>query len=165
MTGEPTYRTIVRPADRAWVRDIVTSSNFFSSEEIDVAVELVDEYLRSGEASGYHFLFADFAERVAGYTCFGPVPCTQSSYDLYWIAVHEDFRGQGLGLHLMQRTESLIAARGGKRVYIETSSRPQYDPTRGFYLRCRYRQAALLPDFYADGDGKLIYERRLLDPL
>lgn len=164
MSSEPTFRTNVVPADRAAVRDIVASTNFFSAEEIDVAVELVDEHLQTGEASGYYFLFAECSGVVAGYTCFGPIPCTQSSYDLYWIAVHQKFRGHGLGLKLMQRTEALIAARGGKRVYIETSSRPQYEPTRGFYLRCQYQQAALLTDYYADGDGKLIYERKLQDP-
>lgn len=163
MSSEPTFRTTVLPSDRAAVRDIVASTNFFSGEEIDVAVELVDEHLQTADASGYYFLFAECSGVVAGYTCFGPIPCTQSSYDLYWIAVHEQFRGHGLGLKLMQRTEALIAARGGKRVYIETSSRPQYEPTRGFYLRCQYQQAALLTDYYADGDGKLIYERKLQD--
>ena len=64
---------------------------------------------------------------------------------------------------LMQRTEEMIRARGGRRVYIETSSRPQYEPTRGFYRRCGYHEAAHLPDFYGPGDGKLIYVRGLED--
>ena len=46
---------------------------------------------------------------------------------------------------------------GDTRVYIETSSRDQYDPTRRFYVNSLYSQAALLEDFYAPGDAKVIY--------
>ena len=48
-----------------------------------------------------------------------------------------------------------------RQVYIETSNREQYAPTRGFYLRCGYRQEALLKDFYAVGDDKVIYGKVL----
>ncbi|MBI4082210.1 MAG: GNAT family N-acetyltransferase [Candidatus Lambdaproteobacteria bacterium] len=66
-------------------------------------------------------------------------------------------QGRGLGKALVARTEGAIRAAGGRRVYIETASRPQYAPTQAFYLGCGYRQEAFLPDFYAAGDGKLIY--------
>jgi hypothetical protein len=42
-------------------------------------------------------------------------------------------------------------------VYAETSSRPQYEPTRSFYRACGYRLEARLEDFYAPGDGKVIF--------
>lgn len=163
MENSLTFRTDVHPDDRAAVRSIVASSGFFSAEETVVAVELIDARLRDGDASGYFFLLAEREGRVEGYTCFGPVPCTQSSYDLYWIAVHERARDGGLGRELMRRTEEIIAARGGQRVYAETSSRPQYEPTRRFYERCGFVQAACLEDFYAKGDGKIIFARRLPD--
>ena len=44
---------------------------------------------------------------------------------------------------------------------VETSSRDDYAPTRAFYLACGYQIVAELPDFYAPGDGKLIYLRVL----
>jgi hypothetical protein len=40
---------------------------------------------------------------------------------------------------------------------VETSSRPLYEPTRRFYLACGYRLEAQLEDFYAPGDGKVIF--------
>ena len=125
--------------------------------EIDVAVELVEERLSKGESSGYYFVFAEQGGRVVGYTCFGPIPCTIASFDLYWIAVHDSCRGQGIGKALMRKSEELIAAMGGTRVYIETSFRAQYVPTRQFYFACGYQEAAVLADFYAPGDGKVIY--------
>jgi len=150
------YREEVILTDRDDIRAIVSSSGFFSCEEIGIAVELLDERLARGEASGYFFLFAEQEGRVAGYTCFGPIAGSRQSYDLYWIAVHDRLRRRGLGKNLLAKSEALILQRGGRRIYIETSSRPQYETTLAFYMDCGYRKAALLEDFYAPGDGKII---------
>ena len=144
-------------SDADIVRDIITSSGFFSKEEIDVAVELVQERLNKGVSSGYYFLFADRGEEVIGYSCFGPIPCTTESYDIYWIAVHERLRGSGLGREILERVEQRIGDMGGKRIYVETSSRDQYTPTRSFYMRCGYKKEATLRDFYSPGDSKILY--------
>src|SRR3954467_12244433 len=45
------------PADAAAIREIVASTGFFHEDEIEVAVELVEERLSRGLASEYHFLF------------------------------------------------------------------------------------------------------------
>jgi ribosomal protein S18 acetylase RimI-like enzyme len=150
------YRQDVLGTDRDDIRKIVTSSGFFSSEEIGIAVELVDDRLARGEQSGYFFLFAETGSRVVGYVCFGPIPGSLYSYDLYWIAVHENFRRHGIGKDLLAQSEDVIAGRGGRRIYIETSSRPQYNPTQTFYTSCGYQKTAYLEDFYAPGDGKII---------
>lgn len=152
-----TYREYVVQKDVRNVRDIVESSGFFSTAEVEIAVELVRERLSKGNSSGYSFLFAEQDGRVVGYTCFGPIAGTLSSYDLYWIAVHNDARGKGIGRELLQKTEKIIADQGGTQVYTETSSRGQYRSTRKFYLSCGYQEEAILRDFYAPGDNKVIY--------
>jgi hypothetical protein len=53
--------------------------------------------------------------------------------------------------------EQRIPELGGTRIYVETSSRAQYEPTRAFYERRAYRKEVVLEDFYAPGDGKVIY--------
>ena len=151
------YRNHVVEQDVQHVRSIITSSGFFSAAEITLAVTLVQERLAKGPESGYDFLFAERNGDVAGYTCFGQIPCTLSSYDLYWIAVHNTYRGQGIGKALLASTETTIMSQGGTRVYIETASRPQYASTQQFYHACHYHEEAILEDFYAPGDGKIIY--------
>ena len=155
------FREDVLPDDVEHVRDIAASTGFFFEAEIEVAVELVQERLTKGLASEYYFVFAEQDDKVVGYTCFGPIACTLASYDLYWIAVHNDARGKGIGKKLLLKSEACIAAQGGQRVYIETASRKQYEPTRKFYLSCGYREEAVLEDFYAPGDGKVIYVKVL----
>ena len=96
-----------------------------------------------------------------GYTCYGPIALTAASFDLYWIAVDKSLHGRKIGRLLLEKTEELIRQAGGRQVYIETSNRHHYAATRGFYLRCGYRQEALLEDFYAPGDDKVIYVKEL----
>jgi D-alanine-D-alanine ligase len=162
MTHEHLHlRYEVRPDDLDTVRRLVESTGVFSPVEADVAVELVEDRLKLGAKSEYHFVFADEGDRTVGYTCYGPIPLTTGSFDLYWIVVDKAAHGRKIGQMLLKRTEELIAKAGGRLVYIETSNRHHYAPTRGFYLRCSYTQAALLQDFYAPGDDKVIYVKKV----
>jgi ribosomal protein S18 acetylase RimI-like enzyme len=155
---EMTLRKDARDADREAVRRIVVSTGFFNDEEVDIAVELIEESLAKGaEASGYHFIFGEADGRTVGYACFGPIAGTAASFDLYWIGVDAAARGRGIGRRLMDAAERRIAAMGGRRVYVETSTREQYAPTRAFYERCGYKIEAILENFYGDGDGKAIF--------
>lgn len=158
------FRDDVRPSDREVVREIITTSGFFSSDEVAIAVELVEARLAQGLRSGYYFWFAEDANGVIGYTCFGPIPGTLVSYDLYWIAVQNQYRGQGIGTLLLRRSEETIAMLNGRRIYIETSSRALYASTHAFYDAQGYRQEALLEDYYAPGDSKLIYVKVIPAP-
>jgi ribosomal protein S18 acetylase RimI-like enzyme len=154
---EVTWREEPRPSDIQTVRNIVVSSGFFSEAEVEVAVELVQERLNKGLPSGYHFIFAERKGDVMGYSCFGPIPCTVESYDVYWIALKNELRGGGLGQLILKRVENKIREMGGRRIYVETSSRDQYKPTQSFYTRCGYREEAVLKDFYSPGDHKVIF--------
>jgi ribosomal protein S18 acetylase RimI-like enzyme len=160
-TSPLAFRTDVAAADDDHVRRIVRSTGFFSDVEVEIAVELVLDRLSRGDASDYHFLFASSGERVIAYACYGPIAGTRGSHDLYWIAVDREHQGRGIGVLVMTETERHIARAGGQRVFIDTSARPQYAPTRAFYERCGYRIVAELPDFYAVAEAKVIFARTL----
>lgn len=156
------FREDIASSDASIVRDIVTSTGFFNKEEIDIAVELVEERLERGEASGYYFIFAQTHDgSTVGYACYGPIGGTKSSFDLYWIAVREEMRGKGLGPVIMKKAEEAMARMGARRIYAETSSRAQYKPTQDFYKKQGYFMEALLVDFYAEGDGKMIFVKKI----
>jgi len=159
------FRSEVTTSDSEEVARLVKATGFFSPDEVEVAVELVQERRLKGKASGYHFLMAQHGQGgqapLFGYGCFGPIPCTLSSFNLYWIVVHPDAQGQGLGKRLLTMCEQEILKLAGTRVYVDTSSRPQYHPTRCFYERCGYALEATLADFYAPGDHKFVYCKAL----
>ena len=98
---------------------------------------------------------------MVGYACYGLTPGTQASYDLYWIVVASDLHGRGHGRRIMSEVEKRIAALGGEKIYVDTSSTDKYAPTRRFYERAGLVQVALLEDFYRRGDSKVIYEKRI----
>jgi ribosomal protein S18 acetylase RimI-like enzyme len=152
-----TLRDTVEPGDLEAVRRVTAGTGFFNDEEVDIAVELVTDRFERGAESGYRFLLADRDGELAGYTCYGRISGTRSSWDLYWIVVRGDCQRGGLGRMLMAETEERIARAGGGRVYAETSSRDQYLPTRSFYERCGYRAEAVIEEFYAPGDSKVIF--------
>jgi len=159
---EISFRTVPRSDDAVAIGAIVQSTGVFRHDEVDVAVELIEERLKRGIESGYYFVFAEHAGVVVGYTCFGPIPCTVASYDLYWIAVAKDLHGKKVGTGLIGETERHIGTMGGKRVYIETSSRADYLPTRHFYTRHQYLLEATIKNFYDDNDDKQIYSKELV---
>ncbi|MDD3094703.1 MAG: GNAT family N-acetyltransferase [Candidatus Neomarinimicrobiota bacterium] len=162
MQNELKFRSELRVADLAAIRDILRSAGFFYEHEIDIGVELAETNLSKGEeASGYIFLIAENTAGPVAFTCYGKTPCTADSFDLYWIAVHKSMRGGGLGKTIMQKVSDAVRRMGGRKLWIETSSRPLYEPTRMFYLKNGCELVAELPDFYGEGDNKCIFLKRL----
>ena len=159
---------VIRPLtsdDRAAVLGIITRAGNFTSDEIDIAMELVDEWLAGGEASGYITQVLDDSssgERgVRGYVCFGPAPMTEGTYDLYWIAVDPDDQGRGFGRQLLAAAEDDVRARGGRLLLIETASQDSYTATVRFYERAGYVVVSRIEDYYRVGDDKLVFAKRL----
>jgi D-alanine-D-alanine ligase len=155
------FRTHLQNSDPGGIESLVRKTGFFSAEETGIARELADEGLAQGSSSHYRFVLADSDGILAGYACFGPVPCTTGAWDLYWIAVAPQSQGQHLGRALLDRVELAILSAGGTHIYADTSSRQQYAPTRRFYAQRGFQKAADFPDFYAPGDGKIVYAKAL----
>jgi D-alanine-D-alanine ligase len=161
LEKELKFRYSPEKDDCSKIRELVRKTGFFSKEEERVAIELIEEKLSLGSKSTYEFIFAEKDGVLVGYTCYGLIPLTKSSYDLYWIAVETAFQGGGIGRILLKMTENRIRKSGGQQLYSETSSRDQYIPTRKFYQRCGYKKGADFRDFYYPGDGKIIYYKML----
>jgi len=143
------FRKTVVPSDIMSVTQILKSTGFFKPYEIDVAIELIEERLKNGVGCGYQFYFLEIEGRTVAYGCYGEIPCTIKNYDLYWLAVDNNFRGNGLGGLLLEK------------IYIETSNKEQYTPTIAFYKKCKYEQVAIFKDFYDIDDNKAVYYKKL----
>ena len=151
-------------ADRGGVFRILEGAGNFTPEEVATALELIDEWLELGEHSGYLTYVMESAERdseVLGYVCFGPTPLTESTYDLYWIAVDKSKHRGGVGKRLLRFAEEEIARRGGKMLLVETSSQQTYDGTIAFYEKSGYELVGKIKEYYKPGDDKLIFAKKL----
>ena len=149
------------PGDKPGLMEILHNTPEFKPSEVVVAEELIDGYLYSPERSGYYALVAEVDSAVAGYVCYGPTPLTEGTWDVYWMAVALETRGQGIGRTLSEAAEHEITKAGGRMTIIETSSLPSYERTRRFYLNQGYKLICRIPDFYTPGDDKLIMQKIL----
>lgn len=123
------------------------------------AVEVLDEALDGDD--DYRFLGAFDGDALVGYACWGPTPDTAGTYDLYWIAVDRSRQGTGIGTRLVRAVEQRLREEGGRLIVVETSSRPDYEPTRAFYDARGYHRAATIPGYYAPEDDLVIYVKDL----
>jgi GNAT superfamily N-acetyltransferase len=156
-----TFRTLPEKRDINRVMEIVESTKFFYDHEVEVAAELVAERLSHGESTGYYFVFAEVDGVTAAYSCFGPISLSKTSFDLYWIATHNDFRGKGIGRQLLEETYKHARSMGCKIIIAETSGLEHYAPTRAFYISNKFELEARLKNFYDEGDDKLFYTKRI----
>ena len=146
-------------AHRAPLETLTRATGLFREAEIAMAVELLDAAL-AGDPD-YRFLGAFEREIILGYACWGPTPGTQGTNDLYWIVVDPAHQGRGIGTAILTAVEQQVKAAQGRLVMVETSSRPDYEPTRGFYEQRGYARAATIPGYYAPGDDLVIYLKDL----
>jgi ribosomal protein S18 acetylase RimI-like enzyme len=146
--------------DKPAVMHILQNTPEFNNLDLPVAEELIDGYLKDAAVSGYLILVSEIDAVIYGYVCYGLNPMTISTWDIYWLAVARASQGKGIGRELLTATENLIWKAGGTLIIIETSSTPLYDRTNRFYNQIGYKVACQIADYYAPGDGKIIYEKR-----
>lgn len=150
----------VRPliaTDRAALADILERTPHFAPDEVDVALELLDEALGASDATTYRALVAATAGGPVGYVCFGRTPMTEHTFDLYWIVVDPDRRGGGVGKRLWRACADAVCAAGGRLVRVETSSLELYGDTLAFYDRIGLHEVARISDFYREGDDLITF--------
>lgn len=145
----------------AAVEALLRGTGFFRAAEIDIALEVIDSYVnRPDQDYSAVGAFTPGGDLI-GYVCYGPTPCTAATYDLYWIAVASGAQNAGTGTILLQEVERRLARADARLVIIETSSQPLYAPTRAFYERRGYAEVARVPDFYDEGDDRVIFAKRI----
>jgi ribosomal protein S18 acetylase RimI-like enzyme len=145
-------------ADRRRIEEITRAVSVFRDDEVPVALEVFD-----GAVAGspdYVALGATVDERLVGWICWGPTPCTLGTYDLYWMAVDPAAQAAGIGTALLREMEGRLAG-SARLIVVETAGRPDYRPTRAFYEARGYRKASVIPDFYAPGDDQVVYVKAL----
>jgi len=146
--------------DKPAIMYILQNTPEFNAMDIVVAEEVIDDYLHSPVKSGYSILVSQSGSEIIGYVCYGQNPMTQSTWDLYWIAVSRESQGKGAGRELLTVAENNIQKAGGKLIILETSSTPLYDKTNRFYRLMGYKLICRIADFYAPGDDQMLYEKR-----
>ena len=158
---------MIRPAvpdDTPALIALADETGLFQPGEVDALLLGVLDELHAGHLGEGHLAWVWADEEAgppAGWVYFAPTEKAHGVWDLWWIGVAPARQGHGIGGDLLRSVEAHVRAAGGRLLVIETSSQTALEPTRRFYAKHGYAECGLVPDFYADGDGKMIYAKRI----
>lgn len=152
---EPTVRAMTR-ADLPAIADLLDHVALFPKEMLH---DLAAPYL-NGHAE-HLWLVAAEGNAITGFAYCEPERATEGCFNLLAIAVAADRQRGGHGARLIAGLEAELAARRARILLVETSALPAYAGARAFYPRCGFTEEARLRDFYADGDDKIVFWKRL----
>jgi GNAT superfamily N-acetyltransferase len=149
------------PDDTSQLLAITEETGVFKPYEIEALQEVLDDYHAVNHSYGHQAYTWLINDQPSAFIYLAPTAMTDRTWELWWIVVEKSLQGQGIGKQLLDYAEAIVQKEGGRLLLIETSSTPLYHPTRQFYLKWGYVACATIPDFYADGDGKVIFAKRL----
>ncbi len=150
-----------QPEDVLAIERIAAETGAFNPTEVAVVREMLDAFFNPEPRDDHTFLVYrnGAAHSVLGFVCFGPTPMTDRIWDLYWICVDHHHQKNGIGGILLREVEEHVCARGARAIYLETSDSEVYQPAREFYESNGYQCLVRIDDFYAPGDGKIVYRK------
>jgi ribosomal protein S18 acetylase RimI-like enzyme len=152
------------PADTPELVSLAHATAVFKPHEIETLRDVLDHYHAATQAEGHRCVTSEQGGRPVGFAYYAPAAMTDRTWYLWWIAVSKQTQARGLGGKLLRHAEDEIRRAGGRVLLTETSSLPQYELTRRFYLKHGYDREAVLRDFYADGDDLVVFRKRLAAP-
>lgn len=82
-------------------------------------------------------------------------------YDWDYIAVHRSHRNGGIAASLIESMMAHLRQIGARYVVTYTCDLPPYETIQRLFVRYGFRLAGRLPDYYYNGEDRLIYVRGL----
>ncbi len=152
----------VTPSERLQLLSIAVSTGLFTADEADGLLGgILDQLASNSLPSGHSALLCRSSPGSAavGWTYFAPDPHADGVWNVWWLGVEPGAQGAGAGALLLRQAEAEAAANGGRLMIIETSATDSLARARRFYEKEGYSKCGCVPDFYGDGDDKVIFTR------
>ncbi len=143
-------------ADLTAVSSILDGTGLFPS---DMLAEMAEPYL--GGTKPHIWLVCCEGPTVLGFAYSEPERMTDGTHNLLAIAVDPERQSEGIGQNLVAAVEQSARAAGGRVLLIETSSLPEYERTRSFYDQLGFDREAVIRQFYAAGEDKVVFWKHL----
>jgi ribosomal protein S18 acetylase RimI-like enzyme len=148
------------PEETPILMTLAEGTGVFKPFEIEALEEVLDEYHAHAHEIGHRSITYEDQGKAIGFAYYAPAAMTVRTWYLYWIAVSKQIQAKGVGGKLLKHAEDDIRQQNGRLLLIETSSLPHYGLTRQFYVKHKYEQAAVIKDFYADGDDLVVFRKK-----
>ena len=144
-------------SDTDGLKKVVDSSELFPSEYLD---EMITDYFNNPDTQDIWFTYIDNNKQVAIGYC-APEKLTDGTYNLLAIGVSQDSQRSGIAMQMMNYIELLLKQKDGRILIVETSSDDAQIGARNFYQKIGYVQAAVIKDFWKEGEDKIVFLKKL----
>lgn len=139
------------------LKSILDTIELFPSEILE---DMMSDYLNNFDSAEIWFTATENDSPISIAYC-APEKLTEGTFNLYAIGVRKDIQGKGIGTKMMAYLEEELKAKGHRILIVETSGTADFKQTRQFYENLNYTKEAVLRDFWAEGDDKVIYWKKL----
>lgn len=150
----------VRPTIRQDIPALQSVLNETGLFPADMLPGLVSNFLTS-EDSVDLWMSCEVNGTVVGFCYAVPEQLTDGTWNMLAIAVHPDSQGGGHGAALVRSLETALRERGQRILLADTSGSDEFTLTRSFYRKNGYVEEARIRDFWARGDDKVVFWKRL----
>ena len=152
-----------KPEETQDLIDLADATGIFKPKEAQALLGAALDAFHSGNLGENHkIIVIDNSESTPiGWTYFAPSQYAAGVWDVWWVGTHPKLHGQGFGKKLLEAVESEIRSQNGRVIIIETSSLPPLAKARKFYPLLNYLECGRIPNFYGDGDDKIIFAKSI----
>lgn len=150
---------------------LARSTGMFAPDELGWLKSQIEQFVAGAAAQGGRWVVDPQGDDIVGAAHYAPDGTYEPAHfadddtvwNLYFLGTSPAVRGQGRGRRLLEHAEGQARARGGRRLIIETSSMPAFEPARTLYAAHGYTEYIRVDDAYGPGDDKIVLIKRLTD--
>jgi ribosomal protein S18 acetylase RimI-like enzyme len=153
---------LVRKDERESLLALSVCTGLFTAEEAEGLLGGVLDALASGELPDGHAAVTcreSPTDPAAGWAYFAPDQYAENVWNVWWIGISPDYHGTGAAQTLLSHVEQTALGSGARVVVIETSDQDAMARARRFYAKVGYTERGRIPDFYAEGESKVLFSR------
>ena len=156
MFKKSNIRSVVS-SDLAKLKTVLDDTDLFPSEFLE---GMLNPFFNDPNSTDYWRTYEHNGQPVALLFC-EQERMTESTWNVLAIAVSPALQGNGIGELLMSDIEETLKDNKQSTLIVETSGLAEFERTRKFYDNIGFNREAVIRDFYAQGDDKVIFWKSL----
>ncbi len=147
---------LTKPDDIAQLQIVLDETGVFPREMLP---DMIRSFF-SGDSQ--EFWMTCEADGVPVGFCYTvPEEMAEGTWNMLAIGVRQSLQGGGHGSSLVRELEALLRSKGQRILIVDTSSSDDFVQARAFYRKNGYVEEARIRDFWAEGDDKITFWKRL----
>ncbi|WP_138752581.1 GNAT family N-acetyltransferase [Paenibacillus sinopodophylli] len=110
----------------------------------------------------YFWYAEDEAGEIIGINCVAENEQKTGGYSWDYLVVHHDYRKVGVAALLMEQMYVFLETVRARYLVTYTCDLPEYDRIRHVFEKSGFSLVGRCPDYYYEGEDRLIYHRKLV---